>query len=126
MRIISLLISTIFFILVLGTGVQASTEAKIALVIGSSNYKSVPLLRNPANDAKAIASSPKEIGFSTKMSGDTFKDCDVCPEIVVLPAGSFMIGSHIGRFVRLSSQIKMSIGGKNDVEGISRNSNESH
>ncbi len=25
--------------------------------------------------------------------GDTFKDCDVCPQMVVIPAGSFMMGS---------------------------------
>ncbi len=25
--------------------------------------------------------------------GDTFKDCDVCPEMVVLPAGEFTMGS---------------------------------
>ncbi len=25
--------------------------------------------------------------------GDTFKDCDVCPEMVVVPAGEFMMGS---------------------------------
>src|SRR5262245_31143687 len=25
--------------------------------------------------------------------GDSFKDCDVCPEMVVLPAGSFTMGS---------------------------------
>ena len=25
--------------------------------------------------------------------GDTFKDCDNCPEMVVVPAGSFMMGS---------------------------------
>ena len=24
---------------------------------------------------------------------DTFKDCDVCPEMVVIPAGQFMMGS---------------------------------
>ncbi len=26
--------------------------------------------------------------------GDVFKDCDVCPEMVVLPTGSFMMGVH--------------------------------
>ena len=28
--------------------------------------------------------------------GTTFKDCDVCPEMVVVPAGSFMMGSNTG------------------------------
>jgi formylglycine-generating enzyme required for sulfatase activity len=26
--------------------------------------------------------------------GDTFRECDVCPEMVVVPAGSFMMGAH--------------------------------
>jgi formylglycine-generating enzyme required for sulfatase activity len=26
--------------------------------------------------------------------GDTFRDCDVCPEMVVVPAGEFMMGSN--------------------------------
>ena len=29
----------------------------------------------------------------TNQPGDTFKDCDMCPEMVVVPAGSFMMGS---------------------------------
>ncbi len=29
-------------------------------------------------------------------SGKGFKDCDVCPEMVVIPAGSFMMGSNDG------------------------------
>ena len=30
---------------------------------------------------------------ATHQPGDTFKDCDVCPEMVVIPAGQFMMGS---------------------------------
>ena len=28
----------------------------------------------------------------------TFKDCDLCPEMVVIPAGDFLMGSHGGRY----------------------------
>ena len=36
----------------------APTETRVALVIGNSNYKSAPL-RNPVNDAQAIAESSR-------------------------------------------------------------------
>ena len=39
-----------------------ATDAKIALVIGNSAYKSSPLI-NPVNDARAISRSLKELGF---------------------------------------------------------------
>ena len=31
--------------------------------------------------------------LATQQVGDVFRDCDVCPEMVVVPAGSFMMGS---------------------------------
>ncbi|MBC6414372.1 MAG: formylglycine-generating enzyme family protein [Chromatiales bacterium] len=33
---------------------------------------------------------------SRYQAGDTFQDCSVCPEMVVVPAGSFMMGSPAG------------------------------
>lgn len=32
-------------------------------------------------------------------SGNDFKDCDVCPKMVVIPSGSFMMGSAKGEFI---------------------------
>ena len=40
-----------------------------------------------------IAKDPRE-------ALSTFKDCDACPEIVVIPAGSFMMGSPEGESKR--------------------------
>ena len=31
--------------------------------------------------------------LSAQVPGRIFRDCDVCPEMVVVPAGSFMMGS---------------------------------
>lgn len=39
-----------------------SAESRLALVIGNSNYETGPL-RNPANDAKAMAKTLRELGF---------------------------------------------------------------
>ncbi len=41
----------------------ANTEARLALVIGNSNYKHSPL-RNPVNDARLMAQSLQEAGFT--------------------------------------------------------------
>ena len=37
----------------------------------------------------------KENGSIDAVDSRNFKDCDVCPEMVVIPAGSFEIGSNI-------------------------------
>jgi hypothetical protein len=41
----------------------ASAQKRVALVIGNSNYRSVPALPNPANDAAAVAATLKSAGF---------------------------------------------------------------
>jgi uncharacterized caspase-like protein len=43
---------------------------KVALVLGNSNYKNVPALRNPANDANAIAEALKSFGFDVTLKLD--------------------------------------------------------
>ncbi len=47
----------------------ATTETRAALVIGNSNYKSAPL-RNPTNDAKAIADKLQGLGFKVTLKLD--------------------------------------------------------
>ena len=47
---------------------QAFAAQKVALVIGNSQYQNVQdSLKNPVNDAKAIAERFKELGFDTEM-----------------------------------------------------------
>jgi len=45
------------------TKVYARQGRRVALVIGNSNYQSVPALPNPSGDAKAVAESLDRIGF---------------------------------------------------------------
>jgi Caspase domain len=45
-------------------------EIRIALIIGNGNYSNLPKLSNPANDAKSIADSLKQIGFQTALALD--------------------------------------------------------
>ena len=41
-----------------------AAERRVALVIGNSGYRRVPVLRNPANDAKALAAALRTVGFA--------------------------------------------------------------
>src|SRR6185369_6473723 len=44
-------------------GAAAPAEKRVALVIGNSAYQHAPALRNPANDAKALAAALRGAGF---------------------------------------------------------------
>jgi len=58
----------ILFILILiyPSALQAATEQRIALVIGNSAYSSGPL-KNPVNDATAMAAMLKKLGFTVTL-----------------------------------------------------------
>jgi formylglycine-generating enzyme required for sulfatase activity len=45
-------------------------ETRIALVIGNSNYRSVPVLQNPASDANDIGDALARLGFSVQRLQD--------------------------------------------------------
>jgi formylglycine-generating enzyme required for sulfatase activity len=42
------------------------------------------------------AFAEKSLDLSSFQTGRAFKDCDSCPEMIALPAGSFEMGSNIG------------------------------
>ncbi len=66
MKILSHL--TTAFIGVLLFSSQAFAAQKVALVIGNSEYNTVSdRLKNPANDAKAVASRLKNLGYDTEL-----------------------------------------------------------
>lgn len=48
----------------------AFAENRVALVIGQSAYRSVPVLPNPANDAKAVAQMLTDSGFEVSTAAD--------------------------------------------------------
>lgn len=45
------------------SALPAKAERRVALVIGNSDYTSVPALPNPANDARLMAATLEELGF---------------------------------------------------------------
>jgi len=44
-------------------GAEGRAETRVALVIGNADYKSVPSLKNPTNDALDIAIALEGLGF---------------------------------------------------------------
>lgn len=57
-------------------------------------------------------SPPQHAGRAQHRPGSVFRDCDGCPEMVVIPAGSFMMGSppsEFGRFYNESPQHRVTI-----------------
>ena len=49
--------------MVAGNISQAVASKRVALVVGNSAYKSVPVLKNPKNDAEAISAVLRKLGF---------------------------------------------------------------
>src|SRR5579872_1604329 len=48
----------------------AHAERRVALVIGNSAYKNVPVLANPKNDAQLMARTLKSVGFDVTILVD--------------------------------------------------------
>ena len=48
----------------------AAAEKRVALVIGNSGYRDVPVLANPRNDAEDVAAALKRLGFETTVGLD--------------------------------------------------------
>jgi formylglycine-generating enzyme required for sulfatase activity len=51
-----------------------------------------PAVKSPANSCEGLPTEVAGLERCLK-PGDTFRDCNDCPEMVVIPAGSFMMGS---------------------------------
>ena len=52
------------------TSPEAHAEARVALVIGNSAYRDVPVLANPRNDAEDVAAALTRLGFDTTVALD--------------------------------------------------------
>lgn len=51
----------------------AAAQKRVALVIGNGNYASAGTLKNPGNDAQAVARSLRELGFGVTLAQDLGK-----------------------------------------------------
>ena len=64
--------------------------AKTLILVAEQKTAAVVAPSKPATPPPVIPA----VGVFPKLKpGDAFKDCDVCPEMVMIPAGTFMMGS---------------------------------
>lgn len=72
-HIFRLFIAFSLFILASGAAPSATAATRVALVIGNGNYSAVSPLKNPGNDARAVAQSLKQLGFTVTLALDAGK-----------------------------------------------------
>jgi uncharacterized caspase-like protein len=88
------LLATLAFALLLLLPAGAGAEPRVALVIGNSAYREMPL-KNPVNDARAIAAELKTLGFEViEIEDATFHDM----ERAVLKFGNKLKEGGVGLF----------------------------
>lgn len=56
------------------SGANASAEERVALVIGNASYQSAAALKNPVNDAEAVAAELETLGFEVTLGKDLTYD----------------------------------------------------
>ncbi len=70
MRHLTTLVALCLAVVVMLAPQSAAADRRVALVIGNSNYKQVPTLDNPANDAADLAAKLGAIGFDVLRGTD--------------------------------------------------------
>jgi formylglycine-generating enzyme required for sulfatase activity len=76
-------------------------------VVPSSPCHTWELVKGPASArAPAPLSKSEECGLRPK---DTFRECDKCPEMVVVPAGSFTMGSPVSEPERFDEEAQVHV-----------------
>ncbi|MBN8921194.1 MAG: caspase family protein, partial [Rhizobiales bacterium] len=64
--------TVLLFVLVAAalSSAPAMAERRVALVIGNANYAHASALKNPANDANAMAGKLRDLGFDVQVGID--------------------------------------------------------
>jgi uncharacterized caspase-like protein len=100
-------------------GTTALAEKRVALVIGNSAYKNVAPLDNPKNDAKLMASSLRELGF-TLVGGSPQIDLDKPGfDDLLQKFGNELVGADVALFYYAGHGIQ--VRGSNYLVPVSAN-----
>jgi TPR repeat protein len=97
----------------------AMAEKRVALVIGNSAYRNVSKLVNPANDARLVASTLRDLGF-TLVGGGAQIDLDKAQfEAAVQTFGDKAQGADVGLFYYAGHGVQLR--GKNFLAPVEAN-----
>jgi len=95
-----------FFILV-AAAAPALAEKRVALVIGNSSYVNIPRLANPVSDARLIADTLKELGFTLVGNGPQLDLDEPGLRRVVQAFGTQLQGADVGVFYFAGHGVQM-------------------
>jgi formylglycine-generating enzyme required for sulfatase activity len=94
----------------LNTGIASPLNRRVEVTLAlSSPQVTVP---EPAEAASSSTPSSMTRATANSRAGETFRDCSDCPQMVSIPAGSFMMGSpasETGRFDNEGPQRRVSV-----------------
>src|SRR5688572_27460066 len=62
------LLGLVALLATLAVAAQATASERVALVIGNGSYRGATPLKNPVNDAKAVAASLERLGFAVHLA----------------------------------------------------------
>jgi uncharacterized caspase-like protein len=79
-------------------GTIGSAGRRVALVIGVANYKYVPALSNPSNDATLIANTLKGLGFTLVEGGAVLDPDKASFDRIIQEFGETLKGASVGLF----------------------------
>jgi uncharacterized caspase-like protein len=97
MRRIGFLVSFLVLLMSAAT-LPAAAETRVALVVGNANYRNVPRLANPADDARLMASTLTTLGFKL-VGGQAQIDLDkTALDAAVRSFGNQLQGADVGLF----------------------------
>jgi TPR repeat protein len=118
--IVTMRLSLIFaLVALLSSAAPALAERRVALVIGNSEYHSVPRLENPANDAKLVARTLRGLGFAL-VGDDAQVDLDKAHFDSALQAfGNQVLGADVALFYYAGHGLQ--VAGKNFLVPVEAN-----
>jgi uncharacterized caspase-like protein len=86
------------FILLASSAAWAEAGQRVALVIGIGHYRNVPTLDNPTNDARAIAGTLQQVGFTLVGNAPQIELDKPAFDSAVQAFGDTLIGAEVGLF----------------------------